>query len=69
MSSEERSLRDRAGTKTNFYSAPLTNMISRAWPTIPGTQMLELQGSAVGHNCRLVVTGGTKQHHCVEWGE
>ena len=37
--------------------------------TIPGTQMLELQGSAVEHNCRLVVTGDTKQHHSVQWGE
>jgi len=31
--------------------------------------MLELQGSAVEHNCRLVVTGDTKQHHSVQWGE
>jgi conjugative relaxase-like TrwC/TraI family protein len=32
-------------------------------------QMLELQEFAVEHNCRLVVTGDTKQHHSVHWGD
>src|SRR5271165_714642 len=32
-------------------------------------QMLELQEFALKHNCRLVVTGDTKQHHSVEWGD
>jgi hypothetical protein len=32
-------------------------------------QMLELQEFAVGHNCRLVVTGDTKQHHSVQRGD
>jgi hypothetical protein len=32
-------------------------------------QMLELQGFAVEHNCRLVVTGDTKKHRSVEWGD
>jgi ATP-dependent exoDNAse (exonuclease V) alpha subunit len=31
--------------------------------------MLELQGFAVEHSCRLVVTGDTKQHHSVQWGD
>jgi hypothetical protein len=31
--------------------------------------MLELQGFALEHNCRLVVTGDTKQHHSVQWGD
>jgi AAA domain-containing protein len=30
--------------------------------------MLELQEFATEHNCRLVVTGDTKQHHSVQWG-
>ena len=29
----------------------------------------QLQGFAVEHNCRLVVTGDTKQHHSVQWGD
>ena len=32
-------------------------------------QMLELQEFAVEHNCRLVLTGDTKQHHSVERGD
>ena len=32
-------------------------------------QMLELQEFALQHNCRLIVTGDTKQHHSVEWGD
>jgi hypothetical protein len=32
-------------------------------------QMLELQEFAVKHSCRLVVTGDTKQHHSVQWGD
>jgi hypothetical protein len=36
---------------------------------LQATQMLELQGFAVEHNCRLVVTGDTKQHHSVQWGD
>src|SRR5260370_23684061 len=32
-------------------------------------QMLGLQEFAVEHNCRLVVTGDTKQHHSVQWGD
>jgi conjugative relaxase-like TrwC/TraI family protein len=32
-------------------------------------QMLELQEFAVEHDCRLVVTGDTKQHHSVQWGD
>jgi ATP-dependent exoDNAse (exonuclease V) alpha subunit len=32
-------------------------------------QMLELQEFAVQHNCRLVLTGDTKQHHSVERGD
>jgi ATP-dependent exoDNAse (exonuclease V) alpha subunit len=32
-------------------------------------QMLELQGFAVEHDCRLIVTGDTKQHHSVQWGD
>jgi ATP-dependent exoDNAse (exonuclease V) alpha subunit len=32
-------------------------------------QMLELQEFAVEHNCRLVLTGDTKQHHSVQWGD
>jgi hypothetical protein len=32
-------------------------------------QMLELQEFAVDHNCRLIVTGDTKQHHSVQWGD
>src|SRR4029077_14916194 len=31
--------------------------------------MLELQGFAVEQNCRLVVTGDTKQHHSVQRGD
>jgi ATP-dependent exoDNAse (exonuclease V) alpha subunit len=31
--------------------------------------MLELQKFAVEHNCRLVLTGDTKQHHSVQWGD
>jgi hypothetical protein len=31
--------------------------------------MLELQGFAVEHDCRLIVTGDTKQHHSVQWGD
>jgi hypothetical protein len=33
------------------------------------TRMLELQEFAVEHNCRLVLTGDTKQHHSVQWGD
>jgi hypothetical protein len=32
-------------------------------------QMLELEEFAVEHDCRLVITGDTKQHHSVEWGD
>jgi ATP-dependent exoDNAse (exonuclease V) alpha subunit len=32
-------------------------------------QMLELQEFAVEHDCRLTVTGDTKQHHSVQWGD
>lgn len=32
-------------------------------------QMLELQEFALQHNCRLIVTGDTKQHHSIEWGD
>jgi ATP-dependent exoDNAse (exonuclease V) alpha subunit len=32
-------------------------------------QLLELQEFAVQHNCRLIVTGDTKQHHSVERGD
>jgi conjugative relaxase-like TrwC/TraI family protein len=32
-------------------------------------QMLELQEFAIEHDCRLVVTGDTKQHHSVQWGD
>jgi ATP-dependent exoDNAse (exonuclease V) alpha subunit len=32
-------------------------------------QMLELQEFALEHECRLVVTGDTKQHHSVERGD
>ena len=32
-------------------------------------QMLELQEFAVAHDCRLIVTGDTKQHHSVQWGD
>jgi AAA domain len=32
-------------------------------------QMLKLQKFAIEHNCRLVVTGDTKQHHSVQWGD
>ena len=32
-------------------------------------QMLELEEFAVEHDCRLVVTGDTKQHHSVQRGD
>jgi conjugative relaxase-like TrwC/TraI family protein len=32
-------------------------------------QMLELQEFAIEHSCRLIVTGDTKQHHSVQWGD
>ena len=32
-------------------------------------QMLELQEFALHHNCRLILTGDTKQHHSVQWGD
>jgi conjugative relaxase-like TrwC/TraI family protein len=32
-------------------------------------QMLELQEFAVEHDCRLIVTGDSKQHHSVQWGD
>ena len=32
-------------------------------------QMLELEEFAVEHDCRLVLTGDTKQHHSVQWGD
>ena len=32
-------------------------------------QMLELQEFAVENDCRLIVTGDTKQHHSVQWGD
>src|SRR5260370_30703961 len=32
-------------------------------------QMLELEEFAVEHSCRLVITGDTKQHHSVQWGD
>ena len=32
-------------------------------------QMLELQEFAVEQDCRLIVTGDTKQHHSVERGD
>ena len=31
--------------------------------------MLELQGFALHHDCRLILTGDTKQHHSVQWGD
>src|SRR6201994_1614590 len=31
--------------------------------------MLKLQEFAIEHNCRLIVTGDTKQHHSVQWGD
>src|SRR5438132_4468449 len=31
--------------------------------------MLELQEFALQHNCRLIVTGDSKQHHSVQWGD
>ncbi len=31
--------------------------------------MLELQEFALHHNCRLILTGDTKQHHSVQWGD
>jgi hypothetical protein len=31
--------------------------------------MLELQEFALQHNCRLIATGDTKQHHSVQWGD
>jgi ATP-dependent exoDNAse (exonuclease V) alpha subunit len=32
-------------------------------------QMLKLQEFAIEHNCRLIVTGDTKQHHSVQRGD
>jgi len=32
-------------------------------------QMLNFEEFAVKHDCRLIVTGDTKQHHSVEWGD
>jgi hypothetical protein len=32
-------------------------------------QMLELQEFAIEHDCRVIVTGDTKQHHSVPWGD
>ena len=32
-------------------------------------QMLELQEFALHHDCRLILTGDTKQHHSVQWGD
>jgi hypothetical protein len=32
-------------------------------------QMLELQEFAIKHGCRLIVTGDSKQHHSVQWGD
>jgi conjugative relaxase-like TrwC/TraI family protein len=32
-------------------------------------QILELQEFALRHDCRLIVTGDTKQHHSVQWGD
>jgi conjugative relaxase-like TrwC/TraI family protein len=32
-------------------------------------QMLELQEFAIEHDCRLILTGDTKQHHSVQWGD
>src|SRR5271166_5757277 len=32
-------------------------------------QMLELEEFAFHHNCRLILTGDTKQHHSVQWGD
>src|SRR3984893_3964762 len=32
-------------------------------------QMLKLQEFAIEHSCRLIVTGDTKQHHSVQWGD
>jgi thymidine kinase len=32
-------------------------------------QMLDLEEFAVEHDCRLVITGDTKQHHSVQWGD
>jgi hypothetical protein len=32
-------------------------------------QMLKLQEFAIEHNCRLIVTGDTKRHHSVQWGD
>jgi conjugative relaxase-like TrwC/TraI family protein len=33
------------------------------------SQMLELQEFALQYDCRLIVTGDTKQHHSVQWGD
>jgi hypothetical protein len=32
-------------------------------------QMLELEEFASKHHCRLILTGDTKQHHSVQWGD
>jgi len=32
-------------------------------------QMLKLEEFAVENDCRLIVTGDTKQHHCIQWGD
>ena len=32
-------------------------------------QMLQLQEFAIEHDCRLIATGDTKQHHSVQWGD
>jgi hypothetical protein len=46
---------------------------SRQWVDEAGFlsvhQMLELKEFAVEHDCRLVLTGDTKQHHSVQWGD
>ena len=32
-------------------------------------QMLEVEEFVVEHDCRLIITGDTKQHHSVQWGD
>ena len=45
-------------------------LMSRLNPRpLQAAQMLKIQEFAVEHNCRLVVTGDTKQHHSVQRGD
>ena len=41
----------------------------RSWELGTAKRMLELQEFAVENDCRLIVTGDTKQHHSVQWGD